>query len=134
MTDKEKELSEKYLAFKDAEQEARTKALEVQKELSQLSPHKVGEIVKWTEVNRKRVGGTFWKPVYQDLPPVERKAVLTFVKAYVDRWNDGTIALSHRYEFKPIKKDGGISQQHTHPNYGYEWTGEIHRDFIDKDS
>ena len=46
MTDKEKELSEKYLAFKDAEQEARTKALEVQKELSQLSPHKVGEIIK----------------------------------------------------------------------------------------
>lgn len=129
MTDKEKELAEKYLAYKLEEREAGRKELEVQNELSQLAPHKVGEIVKWTEVKQKRVGGTFWKPVYQDLPPVERRAVLTFVKAYVDRWRDCSVDLIYKYTFKPIKKDGGISQNGTYPNRDYEWTGEIHKDY-----
>lgn len=132
MKEKEKELVEKYLAYKDAEMESRTKALEVQKELSQLAPHKAGEIVKWSEKTQKRVGGTTWRPVYQE-SLVEKRAVLVAVRVHISRWNNGTIDLKYIYDFNPIKKDGGISLNGTYPRDGYEWTGEVHKDYIHKE-
>ena len=124
MTQEEKILVDKYLDCKKAEEEAkrnRTKALE---ELAAVAPHKVGEIVKWTECTRKNIG-TAWNPEIVELPPVEKIAVVSRVSANV--WAYGNhITLDYRYEFSPLKKDGCISKNGCYPRKGFVWTGEIY--------
>lgn len=101
-------------------------------ELKLLDEHKVGEIVRWTEKNRiKRVGGTVWRPEYESQPDKDRAAVLTDIRVSIDLWR-GVPELRMGYEFKTIKVDGGISMNHTYPEEGFVWTGEIHKDYINK--
>ena len=126
MTQKEQELVDKYVAFKKAEDEACRNAMETRRELSKLAPHKVGEIIKWQEVKRERVGGSLWKPIYKDLPPVEKTAVLSRVTANVMLFGEN--ALYYKYEFRSIKKDGFLSQNNARPFSDYEWTGEMYNE------
>lgn len=128
MTDKEKELVNKYLDFKKVEREAKTNASNVLKELSLLAPRHVGEIIKWTETKRFRVGGTSYNPIYKNLPPVEKKAVLSSVKAIIWDFINGAVSLRYDYVFSPIKKDGTISQQTCNPPSHFEWTGETYKE------
>lgn len=126
MTQEEKILVDEYLVFKKAEEEARSNRLNVLKELAVLAPHKVGEVVKWIERKRKNLGN-FWNPNFVDLPPVDKKAVVTRVEADVWKWKDGDATLTYKYEFRLIKKDGGVSLNLCFPNKDIiEWTGEIY--------
>lgn len=126
MTQEEKILVDKYLDYKEAEQEARRNSLNVLDELAALAPHKVGEIVKWTEHKRKNIG-TMWHPNFVDLPPVEKKAVVARVEADVWKWKDSEPTLHYKYEFKPFKKDGGVSLNQCYPDKDIiEWTGEMY--------
>lgn len=127
MTEKERELAEKYLAFKQAEKEALMNANKTQKKLSTLAPHKIGEIIKWHEVKRKRVGGSWMNPIYEDIDCGERQGVLRGVEALVYDYKG--IEVHYRYEFAAVKKDGGVSANNVRPVENYEWTGEIHKEF-----
>lgn len=125
MTHDEKILVDAYLKYREAEKEARRLGIKTLNELSALAPHKVGEIVKWTECKKKNVG-TWMKPVYEDMPPKDCYAVLTMVDVIADDKDK----LYYRYEFKSIKKDGGISEKRVHIRAkDYEWTGDIHKDY-----
>ena len=132
MTNEEKILVEKYLGYKNVADEAKKNADGVIKELAALAPHKVGEIVKWTEHRRKNVG-SWLHPNYVELPPVEKRAVVTKVVADIWKWKDTDATLTYEYKFRLIKKDGGVSTNLCHPNYdsidAIEWMGEIHEDF-----
>ena len=125
MTQEEKILVDKYLDCKKAEEEAKRNRLNALKELATLAPHKVGEVVKWTEHKRKNIG-TMWHPNFVDLPPVEKKAVVTRVEADVWQWKDNEPTLHYKYEFRPFKKDGGVSLNQCYPNKDIEWTGETY--------
>lgn len=129
MTHDEKILVDAYLKYREAEKEAWRLANKTLNELSALAPHKVGEIVKWTECKKKNVG-TWMKPVYEDMPPKDCYAVLTRVDAIIDVYADDKDKLYYRYEFKSIKKDGGISEKCVRVRAkDYEWTGDIHKDY-----
>lgn len=127
MKQEEKILVDKYFDCKKAEEEAKRNRLNALKELAALAPHKVGEVIKWTEYKRKNVG-TWINPKSEDLPPVEKKAVVTSVTA--DVWcfmTDIEPSLHYKYEFSPIKKDGGVSLNQCYPNKdAIEWTGEVY--------
>ena len=126
MRQEEKILVDKYLDFEKAEKEAKRNRLNTLKELAVLAPHKVGEIVKWTESQIKNLGSS-WHPNFVTLPPIERKAVVSNVEASVWQWKNNDVTLNYRYEFKPIKKDGGVSANNCHPNKDIiEWTGEFY--------
>lgn len=129
MTDREEVLVRTINAYREQQSEAAKHIKEAKAELTKLAPHKVGEIVKWVVKGRqKRVGGTIWHPKYEQQPDKEVVAVLTKVEAEV-----GTICnteLYYHYEFKPIKKDGGISQNQVYPRAeDVEWTGEIYESY-----
>lgn len=130
MTDKERELAEKYLGFKLAEKMALMNACKVKKELKSLAPHKIGEIIKWREIKQKRVGGTPWNPIYEDIDCGEKYAVLKYVEAVVSEYD---VDVFYRYEFGAITKDGGVSKNNTRPTDNYEWTGQIHKDYRSKE-
>ena len=126
MTQEEKILVDKYLVCKNAEEEAKKNRLNALKELATLAPHKVGEVIKWTEHKRKNIG-TMFHPNFVDLPPVEKKAVVARVEADVWKWKDNDATLYYKYEFRPFKKDGGISSNQCYPNKDIiEWTGEMY--------
>lgn len=126
MTQEEKILVDKYLDCKKAEEEAKKNRLNALKELAALAPHKVGEIVKWKEYKRKNLG-TWMHPNFVDLPPVEKKAVVASVTANIWQWEDSDAKLTYKYEFRHIKKDGGLSLNQCYPNNdNVEWTGEIY--------
>ena len=123
MTEKEKELAEKYLDYKYAEKEALMNACRVRKELQECAPHKIGEIIKWHEVKQKRVGGTPWNPIFEEVDCGEQRAVLNHIEVIVTDYKE--VEVYYRYEFSLIKKDGGISKNNVHPRCDYEWTGEM---------
>ena len=126
MTQKEKILVDRYLDYEKTEEEARRNRLNTLKELALLAPHKIGEIIKWTEHKRKNTGSLF-HPNYVDLPSVEKKAVVVHVEADIWQWKDDEPTLHYKYDFKPFKKDGGISSNMCYPNKDIiEWTGEIY--------
>ena len=129
MTDKEDKLVRTIKAYREQLSEAAKRIKEAKDELAKLAPHKVGEIVKWVVKGRqKRVGGTIWHPKYERQPDKEVVAVLTKVEAEVDTICD--TGLHYHYEFKPIKKDGGISQNSVYPRgIELEWTGEIYESY-----
>lgn len=130
MTNEEKILVEKYLGYKNVADEAKKNADGVIKELASLAPHKVGEIVKWTEHKRKNIG-SWLHPNFLELPPVENRAVVTKVIADVWKWENKDVTLNYNYEFNLIKKDGGISKQNCSPT-NYMWTGEVYKDYQNK--
>lgn len=126
LTQEEKILIDKYLVCKKAEEEAKSNSLDVLKELAALAPHKVGEVVKWTEHKIKNLGTT-WSPKIVNLPPVEKKGVVVSVKANIWHWKDNDVTLIYDYEFRLIKKDGGVSLKQCYLNKDIvEWTGEIY--------
>ena len=106
----QQELIKQYLAYKEAERNAKESANQTLKELEKLAPHKKGEIIKWNELTQTGV--------------LEKKAVLRHVAAWmVSSDNEGSV--SYRYDFSPIKKDGFASLNYIRPGAGYKWTGEI---------
>ena len=125
------ELISKYVENKKAIDGLTKDNKDILKELTTFVEHKVGEIVKWTETGRrKRVGGSMWHPVYEDLPAKEHEAVLTKLSASIWVWTDNNPSLSYEYEFCPIKADGGVSKNRCYPNKDkIIWTGEIHKDY-----
>lgn len=129
MTDREDVLVRTIKAYREQQSEAAKHIKEAKAELVKLAPHKVGEIVKWLVKGRqKRVGGSFWHPEYEQLPDKEVVAVLTKVEAEVS-FICG-LDLHYHYEFNPIKKDGGISQNRVYPRAeDVEWTGEVHESY-----
>lgn len=128
MTDREDVLVRTIKAYREQQSEAAKRIKEAKVELAKLAPHKVGEIVKWVEKGRrKRVGGTIWHPKFEQQPDKEVVAVLTKVEAEIDTTFDREPR--YYYEFKPIKKDGGISQNAVCPPKDIEWTGEIHESY-----
>ena len=127
MTKEEKVLVDAYVKYNGIAKENNRLANETLKELANLSPHKKGEIIKWTEHKTKNVG-TYWNPKIVKLSPIERVAVLDEVKASVGDWSIGDIDLYYTYRFKSINKDGSASKNCIYP-HDYEWTGEIHKDY-----
>jgi hypothetical protein len=131
MTDREDVLVRTIKAYREQQSEAAKHIKEAKAELAKLAPHKVGEIVKWVVKGRqKRVGGTIWHPKYEQQPDKEVVAVLTKVEAEVD--SVYKLCLHYHYEFKPLKKDGGIGHNSVYPRgTELEWTGEIYESYKD---
>lgn len=129
MTDREDVLVRTIKAYRKQQSEAAKHIKEAKAELAKLAPHKVGEIAKWVVKGRqKRVGGTIWHPKLEQQPDKEVVAVLTKVEAEVD--SICNLGLHYHYEFKPLKKDGGISQNSVYPHgVDVEWTGDIHESY-----
>lgn len=125
MTKEERILVDKFLDFKKTEDEARRNIKMTLGKLEKFAPHKVGEIVRWTEHKRKNIG-SMWHPNFIDLPPVEKMAVVTSIEVNVWKPSNKDACLDFRYEFRPIKKDGSISQNQCYPHNEIKWTGEIH--------
>ena len=123
MTQKEQELAEKCLAYLNEEQMARYNRVKTLKELALQAPHKVGEIIKWKEVKRKKVGGTYFNPIYEDIP-VEKSAVLRAIEASVTNYSK--LNVHYKYEFATVRKDGELTQNKVYPRTDYEWTGEYY--------
>jgi len=123
MTSKEEYLVRKYTehtSVANRERIAANKALEC---LSECAPHRVGDVVKWVETNRRKNVGSTWHPKLEALPDREHKAIVTRIIPSVFEFK-GETTVSYKYEFSPIKKDGGIANTSTYPRSGYEWTGE----------
>jgi len=129
MTDREDVLVRTIIAYREQQAEAAKRICEAKKELALLAPHKVGEIAKWVVKGRqKRIGGSIWHPVYEQQPDKEVVVVLTKVEAEVDSICGHN--LYYHYNFKPLKKDGGISQNQVYPRAEHvEWTGEIYESY-----
>lgn len=126
------ELIQSYVDLEKKRRSINEEQSNVIKELRGLAEHKVGEIIKWTETGRrKRTGGSIWRPEYKPLPDRERKAVLTRIEPHISMLGDKP-DFYLIYCFCPIKEDGGVSLNRVHPSEGYEWTGEIHKDYINK--
>lgn len=130
MTEEEK-LAKLYLEYKEKEEEARRNANNTLDELAKLVPHKLGEIITWTETGRRQNTGSFWNPSYKELPDKSMKAVYVRVVPIVHRdyHDENKIEVYFKYHFKAIKKDGGISAYETMPTKDYTWTGEIHEQY-----
>jgi len=124
MTQKEQELAEKCLAYLNEEWMARYNRIKTLKELALQAPHMVGEIIKWQEVKRKKVGGTYFNPIYEDMPPVEKRAVLRAIEASVKNYSK--LDVYYKYEFATVRKDGELAQNNVYPHTDYEWTGEYY--------
>lgn len=128
MTDKEEKLVRTIKAYREQQSEAAKRIKKAKDELALLAPHKVGEIVKWVEKGRqRRVGGTIWHPKFEQQPDKEVVAVLTKVEAEINTTFDREPR--YYYKFKPLKKDGGISQNSVYPRGELEWTGEIYESY-----
>lgn len=118
-------MASRYIAHKDAARLENMAAQGVLADLSKCAPHQVGDVIRWVEANRrKRIGGDSWHPVYEKLPDKECKAVVTRVYPSVSSLHNSAISVSYRYDFSPIKKDGGIANITVYPRGEYEWTGE----------
>lgn len=125
MTDKEKILAEKYLQLKEKQKKMGEKADCVLEMLKREAPHKVGEIVRWVEPKYQKNTGSRWYPNYVEVPEKVHEAVLYDIRISVCNYDN--IHITYSYEFRPLKKDGGISQNVTYPRFDYEWTGKTYK-------
>jgi hypothetical protein len=123
------ELIKKYCEYKDKIDELEMKKRNTIAELAKMAEHKVGEIVQWTETERRKNVGTTWRPQYVDLPDIVHKAVVTWVNVHISSIYN---SVDFTYEFRRIKNDGSISQTNCYPRRDIVWTGEIHEDYKDK--
>ena len=129
---KKEELIKKYLENEEEIKRLRNDNRDVLCQISSMYEHKVGEIIKWTKPSEKRLIGYF-SHNYKEIPEKEISAVLVSIKPRIDQWGGREPELFYGLEFKSIKKDGGISQNSVHVNRDeIIWTGEIHKDYIDK--
>lgn len=132
MTEKERELAEKYMALTEEAKAAKERANDTLRELANLAPHKIGEIIRWTETGRTKSHGTLWNRVYEELPDKERFAVLVSIEVqtyFLSRKLENNSEILYNYSFHEIKKDGGVSKNVCNPWRNYQWTGEIHKDY-----
>ena len=125
------ELIEKYVENVKETERLNKENLAIRKELATFSEHKVGEIIEWKEVIKKRVeGGSIWRPAYKVVGEKLHKAVLVRIDPRIWVGFRDDVSFHMGYEFKAIKKDGGISSNHIRPAEGYKWTGEIHSEYL----
>lgn len=97
---------------------------EIKAKLIQQAPHKVGDVVKWTETGRKKNVGTWLNPKMIDLKDCERKAIVRKVRADIWVFKKELRSFDYSYEFVALKKDGTIGVNCLYVPEGYEWTGE----------
>jgi len=127
------ELIQKYVDNQEQIKRTNEENIEIKKEIALTFEHKVGEIVKWTEKGRRKNVGNFFNPKWETLPDVEHVAVLTKITPSIFVFSDGRVSFSWELEFKPIKKDGGMSMNKCYVNKDkIEWTGDIHKDYQNK--
>ena len=126
------ELIKKYLENEEEIKRLRKDNRDVLCQISSMYGHKVGEIIKWTKPSEKRLVDYF-SHSYKEIPEKEISAVLVSINPRIEYWGSREPELFYGLEFKSIKKDGGISQNSIHVNREeIIWTGEIHKDYIDK--
>lgn len=122
MTDKEKTLAEKYLRLKEKQKKIGEEADSVLEMLKMEAPHKVGEIIRWITPKYTKNTGSRWHPNLVEIPEKVNEAVLCDIRVIITTYNN--IRIDYNYDFRPLKKDGGISQNATYPRNTYEWTGK----------
>lgn len=129
ITERENELITTVVEFRKQICDATMRIKEAKAELAKLAPHKVGEIACIIIKGREKNVGTHWRPKLVMQPDKKVEAVLTKVEAEISSCGNGK--LYYNYTLKPIKKDGGISQNaiYPHENDTFEWTGVIHKDY-----
>jgi len=125
LNDVERELVERFVANANEIKKLNDAQVSIRAKLVEQAPHKVGDVVKWTETDRKQNVGSFWFPEYKDLPDRERKAVVTRVHPdiYVSQSGE-LLGFRYNYDFALIKKDGTIGVNSVYVPEGCEWTGE----------
>ena len=127
------ELIRKYIENDGEIKRLRENSVGILNEIALTHEHKVGEIIKWIEKGKRKNVGNYFHPIWETLPDVEHVAVLTKITPSIQVWSDGSVSFSWKLEFKPIKKDGGISMNTCYVNEDkIEWTGDIHKDYQNK--
>lgn len=125
MNDVERELVTKFVANANEIKKLTDAQTSIRAKLVEQAPHKVGDVVKWTETDRKQNVGSFWHPKYKSLPDRERKAIVTRVHPNIYVSQPGELLdFRYDYDFALIKKDGTIGVNSVYVPNGYEWTGE----------
>lgn len=127
ITEREEELLATIAEYRKQQSEAVMRIKEARTELAKFAPHKVGEIACIIIKGEKKNVGSHWQPKFVMQPDKKVEAVIT--KVEVDGYSDSK--LYYRYTLKPIKKDGGISQNAIYPRDkdAVGWTGIIHKDY-----
>lgn len=128
ITDRENELLTTVIECRKQQSEAAMRIKEARIELAKFAPHKVGEIANIVIKGKNKNMGTTWRPNFVMQPDKQVEAVLTKVEAEIDSYSN---KLYYQYTLKPVKKDGGVSQNAIYPrgNDAVEWTGVIHKDY-----
>jgi len=129
ITERESELLATIVENRKQICEATMRIKDAKTELAKLAPHKVGEIANIIVKGRTKNTGSTWHPKYEMQPDKQVEAVLTKVEAEISSYGDSQ--LYYQYTLKPVKKDGGISQNAIwlRGNDTVEWTGVIHKDY-----
>lgn len=129
ITDRENELLTTIIECRKQMCEATMRIKEAKIELAKFAPHKVGEIANIIIKGKEKNKGTMWNPHYVRMPDKQVEVVLTKVEAETSSF--GKSKLYYQYTLKPVKKDGGISQNAIYPREmdTVEWTGVIHKDY-----
>ena len=129
------ELIQKYIENEGEIKRLRENNVGILNEIALTHEHKVGEIIKWKGKGKRRNGGSLYIRfgILETMPDIEHFAVLTNITPSINVWSSGSVSFSWKLEFKPIKKDGGISMNTCYVNTDkIEWTGDIHKDYQNK--
>lgn len=128
ITEREEELLATIVECRKQICEATMRIKEARTEMAKLAPHKVGEIANIIIKGRSKNKGSSWHPNFVMQPDKQVEAVLTKVEAEVGSCSN---KLYYQYTLKPVKKDGGVSQNaiYLRENDTVEWTGVIHKDY-----
>lgn len=124
MTEQEKTLVKQYHDYLEKADKLKEKAESAKLELSKLAPHKVGEIIRWTQTGRTKNIGSGWLRQHEPLPDKDMAAVCTAVNVTI--WKE---TFFYDYVFSPLKKDGSISNNRCYPQSTFVWTGEYHENY-----
>ena len=119
---KEEELIQLYHDNNVMIKQLQTKNLVILQSLSELSEHKIGEIIMWVE-NKETNIGTSWRPKYTK-EEIVISAVLVEVIPNIK--NNHVI---YGYKFKLLNDNGNISRLNARPPKNFIWTHNIHKDF-----
>ena len=124
MNEIEKKLVEEFTANAIEIMRLENEQKAIQKKLMEQAPHKVGDVIKWTETGRKRNVGTTWTPNYVKIADSERTAVVFRVCPHVWVYEGKLQSFRYDYVFHVLKKDGSIGVNQVYVPQGYELTGE----------
>ena len=96
--------------------------------------HKPGEIIRCMKKGGTKPSGFLSSKQTVEVHDKEITAVLWSVKPSIFMWGSGEPSVSINLDFKQIKKNGEISKNSVYLNKDeIIWTGEIHKDFKNKD-